>query len=218
MKVDTYGTGSQLDLLVCSIDTRADFLGRLVNRLVPQLGEHARLTVWTDGGDISIGQKRREMLAAATGDYVAFIDDDDDVADTYVADIVTALEAKPDAVGMMVRRMVDGVFDADGIHSMRFDNWRTETIDGVKLYIRTINHLNPVRRDIAQGVSFNNANMGEDHDYSMRMRGRLQSEVFIPRPLYLYLYRSRRPNEQTHRRRHQRVTQASDRVGMRRLA
>lgn len=211
MKVERYGTGKRLELLVCSIETRAAFREHLFSRLIPQLGSDASLTVWIDDGDISIGEKRRQMLAEATGDYIAFIDDDDDVADTYVADITRALEGNPDAVGFIVRRMVDGVFDADGLHSSRFDTWRTEKIDGTKFYIRTINHLNPVRRDIAQGVSFNASNMGEDHDYSMRMRGRLRSEVFIPKPLYVYLYRTKRPNEQTHRRRHQRVTRVSDR-------
>jgi glycosyltransferase involved in cell wall biosynthesis len=45
----------------------------------------------------SIGLKRQSLLDSARGDFIAFVDDDDDVSHTYVAELIEAIRAHPEA-------------------------------------------------------------------------------------------------------------------------
>ena len=69
----------------------------------------------SDNGDMLLGDKRNLLLDQATGDYVAFVDDDDMVADTYIEDILTAIdEQRPDCVTFK------GLITKDGSHEEEF--------------------------------------------------------------------------------------------------
>ena len=52
--------------------------------------------IWCrDAGERSVGAKRQLLLDMATGDYIAFIDDDDNIPDDYIAKVLNAIEPKP---------------------------------------------------------------------------------------------------------------------------
>ncbi len=52
-----------------------------------------------DSGENSSGKKRNELTADASGEYIAFVDDDDDVSDDYVKSICDAVSnSRPDVV------------------------------------------------------------------------------------------------------------------------
>ena len=189
----------KLSILVCSIVTRKPFLERLMLCLEPQLIDDVELLVACDDGEISIGAKRNYLIEQSTGDYVCFVDDDDTLGSTYVSDIIAAMDQKPDCIGFLVRRLVNGKPDPkDAIHSLRFAAWGETKQDGKTYYCRTPNHLNPIRREIAVKVPFKAIDFAEDRDYSQRITPLLKSEVYIDKPLYIYDYRSQRPGEVTH--------------------
>jgi hypothetical protein len=67
--------------------------------------------------------------------------------------------------------------------SNTFDSWFE--LNGV--YYRTINHLCPVKRELALQVKFpRGINNGEDADYSNRLRPLLKTEVYINKDMYHY--------------------------------
>lgn len=176
-----------LSLLIPTVPQRKTYLARLLAVLEPQLTDDVELLIGEDDGELTIGEKRNDLILAAYGTYIAFIDDDDMVAPDYVARILRALESEPDAVGFRSIRTVDGKRDTLTIYSHA--NAVIEQVNGV--YMRPIMHLNPVKWDLARKVMFKPMSFGEDTDYAMRLRPLIRNAVFLDGdPLYFYEYRT----------------------------
>lgn len=91
----------------------------------------------------------------------------------------------PDAVGFRLAYSHDGARRKDAIHSGRFGHWHEDE----HAYYRTINHLNPVRRQLALRCLPFLPGFGEDSDYAGRLAPHLRSEVFLDgEPLYHYRF------------------------------
>jgi glycosyltransferase involved in cell wall biosynthesis len=134
---------------------------------------------------MTTGFKRNELLRQARGEYIAYIDDDDIVSIDYIKKILLASENDSDCIGMVgiLRRL--GRVDWTFRHSITVDRWCKDKEK--KIYFRTPNHLNPVKRRIADIVGFKSITIGEDRDYSDRLRPMLKTETFIEGPIYFYL-------------------------------
>lgn len=171
-----------LSILICHLESREELLAPLLAELEKQAeGDHVEINVISDNGEITIGKKRNDLLLTAKGEYIAFIDDDDWVSPDYISSIITALETKPDCVGIegtMQTNLGDTVFK----HSIDYQGWYT----GADAYYRTPNHLNPVKRQIASKIGFPDLMFGEDRRYSEKLRKDLHTEVYIDHPIYLY--------------------------------
>lgn len=179
-----------LSLLICHLRQRSAYLRRLLQSLEHQcqaFPDQVEICVEKDSGELSVGEKRNRLLDRALGMFTAFIDDDDLVAGNYVRRILTAIDRQPevDCVG------IEGIVTVGGprklqprrfIHSIRFDRWFEQ--GGV--YYRPPNHLNPIAARHSKSVSFPRKDIGEDHDWSMVIRPRLQTEVMLEGPLYFY--------------------------------
>lgn len=148
-------------------------------------------------GGRSIGQKRNDLLHRATGEYVCFIDDDDMVSETYVPQIWgNLITAKPECIGFRVSRFSDSQYIGEAVHSIACKAWGHASRlshpqnPNLVLYLRTPNHLNPVRREIALLGEFPDQNWGEDQEYAKKIMPHLKIEVFIDDELYRYYYRT----------------------------
>jgi hypothetical protein len=75
---------------------------------------------------------------------------------------------------------------------MRFSKWADVRNRGTITYQRPLNHLNPIRTDIAKQIGYINLKHGEDLDYSNRLKAsglvNLEDEHFIDEIMYYYLY------------------------------
>ncbi len=181
----------KLSILICSINERKDFLTRLLSILNKQKNKDVEILINTDNKEKSIGIKRNELLLKAKGDYVCFIDDDDTVSESYVTDILSAIDNnKPDVIGFNLNYYIDGVLNGIAFHSLKYKNWSQEINNDNLLmnYYRNPNHLNPVKRDISLKVMFPNLNHKEDYDYSMRLLPLLSTETYINKTIYNYLF------------------------------
>jgi cellulose synthase/poly-beta-1,6-N-acetylglucosamine synthase-like glycosyltransferase len=141
------------------------------------------ILIETDNRKITTGAKRNLLLHEAHGDYIAFVDDDDEVASDYVQKILAATATYPDCCGMegQVTFQRTGV-SRRFIHSLKYKSWFEK--DGV--YYRCPNHISPVRRGLALSVGFPDLTIGEDRDYSMRLLPLLRTESCISGILYYY--------------------------------
>ena len=136
-----------------------------------------------DQGGPTIGANRNAALADSTGEYICFVDDDDLVPEYYVERILNAIETKPDVIGIKGHYIVGDGKPQLFVHSMQFKEWLT--VDGV--HQRCPNHLNPVKRELALQVPYNEKNHGEDQDYSMALLPLLKTEVMVEGLMYFYL-------------------------------
>jgi hypothetical protein len=133
-----------------------------------------------DSGQQLIGAKRQKLLDASKGEYVCSVDDDDLVEPTYIRDLLsTILRAnppRPDCVVFEGRLTVDGRFG--GRFDFDINNKTYKTVGD--LYLRTPNHLCPIRRDIAVTIGYKETkNFGEDSDYAQRVYPHLSSQAVV---------------------------------------
>lgn len=179
-------------ILVPTIPRReASFLD-LLDVLLPQLDEHGgrvRVMAWRNRGTPRLAEIRDAMVDAAGTEYVSFIDDDDLVPAYYVAEVVRAIESRPDHVGFQLEYTTD----ADGYqgreivdHSLRHGQWAR--VDG--RLVRDVTHVDPVRTELAQRGRFAAARprRAEDRVWVKQVRPYLGSEVYVDRVMYYYAW------------------------------
>jgi len=187
----------KLSILIPSLTERAELLASLREKLSEQIEigkfqNQVEVLVLMDDRQKTTGAKRNELLQMATGRYITFVDDDDLVSDNYISLIMEGIENDPDVIGINLTHYVNGELHGRTIHSLAYNAWtNTPMPDGIWRYERCPNHLNPVKREFALKAGFPDLTIGEDKDYSMRLRPMLFTEHLIKEPIYFYMETSK---------------------------
>lgn len=136
----------------------------------------------------AIGVKRNRLLQAAYGEYVCFIDDDDNIAENYIKLVRGGIDNNTDCCSLLGIITFDGHRPQEFRHSIKYK--RYEEVDGV--FLRYPNHLNTIRTSIAKKFTFPETNHGEDTDWATQIfnSGLLKTEHEIKDILYYYLYKT----------------------------
>lgn len=173
----------KLSILVCTLEERRAQFDILKEKIEGQLTKHCELLYERDNRELSVGAKRNALWDRAKGTYVCFIDDDDDISDDYVELILKALESDPDCVGLIGIITQPHQQPKTFTHSVNYINY----IQGWQ-YFRPPNHLNPIKKELIEGIRFAEKNHGEDTDWCMEIvkAERLKTEVMITKPIYFY--------------------------------
>lgn len=188
-------SGPSWTILVPTLGERRALFERLMAGLLPQLdpyGGRVRVLGWYNDGSPSLPKIRQRLVETAGTEYVSFVDDDDLVSRDYVAEIVSALDNRPDYVGFQVQCYSNGHPTGVAYHSLEFDRWRN--MPG--RLERDISHLNPIRTVLARCADFSLVRAGKPEDRAwvdqLRRAKVLKTQVVIPRILYHYLYSTSR--------------------------
>lgn len=178
-----------LSILICTLPERAGYQRRLMLALNKQaIGHPVEILTDNSGKNIAIGTKRNALLKRARGEYVAFVDDDDEVAANYVQLVLQALRSKPDCAELRGEITTNGTNPKPFIHTITCKKWHEK--DGI--YWRMPNHLNAIRRNLALQAGFPEKSFGEDHDFSKRVQPLLKTQGDIAQTIYYYRYRSKK--------------------------
>lgn len=182
-------------ILILTIDSRTSMLTSLLNefnRQMQSFGVSCEILIESDNGQLSKGTKRNRLLDRATGEYVAFFDDDDWPSERYIELITTAIKSKPDCCSLLGSITIDGGKSELFEHSLKYKAWKT-TNSRIK-YERYPNHLNAIKSSIAKKIRFPEINHGEDHKWSdsLHQSRLLKKEAYIPEVLYNYRYVSKK--------------------------
>jgi glycosyltransferase involved in cell wall biosynthesis len=172
----------RLSILTVTVDARRAIFENLARVLKAQSNSDVEMLANCDNGSKSIGQKRNELLQAAKGDYVVFVDDDDMVSPFYTFGILEAIKSNPDCCGMEGIITLNRIGPKKFIHSIQFQDW----FEKDDVYYRCPNHLNPIKREIALDTMFTDKSWQEDKDFSEGLKGKLKTEVYIRGPIYFY--------------------------------
>ena len=79
----------KLSILICTVPSRVDsYFPKLLKKLESQLNKNVEVLWLGDDKKRSVGEKRNNLLSIANGEYVTFVDDDDDISDDYVKTIL----------------------------------------------------------------------------------------------------------------------------------
>jgi len=172
-------------VLIATLGRRRHQLGSLLEGLLPQVeavGGQVTVEALWNNGERSCGLVRQDLLDHAASEYVCFVDDDDDVADDYVAKILPLLDGV-DYVGFDVDLDVPGQpgIHRRASHSLRHAEWDNGTL------LRHVTHLNPVKRELARKVPFPDISYQEDYAWANAMREHLDTEHYLAEVMYFYM-------------------------------
>jgi hypothetical protein len=177
-----------LSVLIATMVKRRNLRQALVAKITQQIEDLnaqglVEIVIDEDKGEKPIGTKRNDLVRKAKGEYCIFVDDDDDLADTFVESLMANLgEGDVDCV-----TFGGATINADGssktfIHSLMYPKYGEDD----KAYYRTPNHINAIKSEIARRHPFPDKNFSEDHDFALSVLSDLKSEKFIPHIFYLY--------------------------------
>jgi len=151
--------------------------------LVEVISDHAPV------GTKTTGQKRNDLINSAQGEYVWFIDDDDMIMPNAIQNVLTALEQKPDALA------INGIMTTNGRDKRAWyiskDNpYITDYSTGQEVYLRSTNHITPIKKEIAKTIKFEHKSNFEDYAFCMELKkfNLIKTEVEIKEPVYHYRY------------------------------
>ena len=177
----------RLSILICGlpIADRMANLSLLYKKLNSQkIGKSVEVIALTDFKDMTVGEKRNLLVQMSTGDYIVFIDDDDDISDDYIKTILEAAESDPCCVSIKQFQTTEGInrtlVDFSILHGKNYN------VRGEKRMIP--NHTCAVRSDIVKRHPFDHINLSEDHKYAVNILPELIDEVRIDRAIYFYKF------------------------------
>jgi len=175
----------KLSILICSVQKRLQKFAQLAEHLEKQATGKAVEILWLgDNKSMTVGEKRNKLLSISKGNYVAFVDDDDWVADDYIDELLKGTESGKDVIcfNALYRNLLTGVeepvsFDISNLN-----------VNEQGHRLRMPSHLCAVKREAAIATGFLSANFGEDTNFGLRLRNerRIQSQHKIDKVLYYY--------------------------------
>ena len=182
----------KLSILIPSLHSRTDIFCNLINELHKQKTNEVEIISLIDSGEMSIGEKRNELVKCAKGEYIAFVDDDDSISLNYISHLLEGIESGVDCCSLR------GVITWDGIrpeifeHSIKYNEYKTNISGEAITYERYPNHLNCIKSSIVKQFKFPEINHGEDTDFATQIfqSGLIKTEHFIDEVIYHYQYKS----------------------------
>ena len=181
----------KLSILIPTLPVRISTYVVLLNNIRDQIKKgkfesDVEILSLMDCKSMTIGDKRNRLIEMSSGEYIVFIDDDDNVPDYYISEVLSAIKESPDCVG--IRGVIKYEGDTKGKDTVFIHSLRYPQDEDINIYAkgRPPNHLNPIKREIACTVKFPNQNWAEDIDWSSNLYFKLKTEKMIDRVMYVY--------------------------------
>ncbi len=177
----------KLSILICSVNNRlTNFLPNVISKLDKQCANYDDVEIITliDNKRIMLGDKRNMLINLAAGEYVVFIDDDDDITDDYVSTLYDAIESKADVITFIVDVSLNNQPCKPCFYSIKHkEDYNTDYA-----YYRLPNHIMCIKRSICLDTPYKAIIRGEDAAFSKDILPKLKSEYAINKALYKYLF------------------------------
>ena len=188
----------KLSILIPTLNSRIEHFLALKEELWRQIvfnkaEDLVEIKKLSNGGELTIGHYRNQLLMDATSEYVCFFDDDDEPSRKYIQLILDALKTNPDCCslkGIITTNGTDGqIFE----HSIDYKEYKTNPPTFGITYERYPNHLNVIKTEIAQQFKYLEINHGEDTSWAIEVfnSGLLKTEGYIGDVIYHYKYKTK---------------------------
>lgn len=171
-----------LSILTPCVYSRFGKVQTLAAKIDAQGGDVEHLILY-DNKRRTVGEKRDALLRASLGKYVAFVDDDDDIAPEYVSELLKAAKENPDVITFWQQATVDGK-----VSTVVFKlGQQNAEFNPSGITMRNAWHICAWRRDLAIQSWFPPSNYGEDWAFASRLCAVDNLvEKHIPKVLHFY--------------------------------
>jgi len=173
----------QLSILTPTIPSRKEQLSKLSEKIAKQSNDLAvEHLSFADNRTRTIGAKRQSLLDIARGEYIAFVDDDDDIEPDYVSEILLAIKQGPDVITFEQNSYYNGAFSkvVFGLNN------RDEPFQPNGITLRAPWHVCVWKRELVKTCQFGESNYGEDIIWSRQARARIKTSLHIDKTLCTY--------------------------------
>jgi glycosyltransferase involved in cell wall biosynthesis len=180
----------KLTVCILSLPDRLNFLSSLLQELYSQPLQYLKKTeilIAVDTKQYTIGEKRNQLLDAAKGKYITFIDDDDSISPNYLESIFKGIELGVDGIG--ITGMYAPVVGTHKKFKCSKDYIWEEKPDA---YYRSIQHICPIKTEIAKKVRYPHINFTEDKLYADSVQPFINTDYKIEEVIYHYKYRHKK--------------------------
>ena len=135
----------------------------------------------------TIGRKRDNLVQCAIGQYVAFVDDDDDVSDEYVLELVNAIKNNPhvDVITFKQNCFIENYPKAIVNFGLNYEN---EAYVPNTEFKRKPYHVCAWKTTLAQKYRFPSSNYGEDAGWLSQLWEVAKTEYHIDKVLHAYVH------------------------------
>lgn len=175
----------KLSILIPSIPSRSERLEKIYAKLYEQSeGKDVEILVFIDNKKRSIGLKRDALVQMSLGDYVAFVDDDDDVSDNYIDEMLKGCDSGKDVICFWQRSYIQGV---EGIVDFDLSNKNSEFQAG-KTTPRKPYHVCGWRGELARKYRFPDKNYDEDRQWLIPLWKEAKTQYKIGKILHTYYF------------------------------
>jgi glycosyltransferase involved in cell wall biosynthesis len=172
-----------LSILTPTIPSRKEQLSKLSEKIAKQSNDLAvEHLSFADNQTRTIGAKRQALLDIARGEYIAFVDDDDDIEPDYVSEILSAIQQGPDVITFEQNSYYNGAF-SKVIFGL---NNRDEPFQPNGITLRAPWHVCVWKRELVKTCQFGESNYGEDIIWSRQARARIKTSLHIDKTLCTY--------------------------------
>lgn len=183
-----------LSILVLSIPNRIEKAASLLKKIQGQIAtggyEQVEVICLYDNKKSSIGRKREIAMQMAQGNYVTFIDDDDDICDGYIKNVVEAArDGVPDVIVFNVNTWLNGEGPFVVRYGIEYANEECHKVGGKWADIKRKPFHNCVwNAKIAKSESFKDVSYCEDWDWLKRVIPKAEKQKRIDNILLNYMY------------------------------
>tara|TARA_R110002020_G_C16317913_1_gene774485 strand:+ start:1422 stop:2048 length:627 start_codon:yes stop_codon:yes gene_type:complete len=191
----------KLSILILSIPSRFHFLKPLMEKLEKQIGNRQDVEILSimDNKSFGISEKRNELLKLARGSHLAWIDDDDDVADNYVDRLTETIEKNPD-VDVISFNQICYLEGMEAKVFAQMGNPHEEVVlshtdpTRYKDTLRPPYHWCVWKTSLAQSEDFKSdvlipgSDVGEDFDWLNRLYPKVKNSIYLDKDV-LHIYR-----------------------------
>ena len=188
----------KLSILVPTVPRRLDnCFTSLIKKLETQISNKTKIEIigFYDNKKRTTGEKRNNLLSLAKGEYLVFIDDDDDISDDYIESICDALHKNPN-VDCVVFDCITTVNGKKPVHSEYSINYEYRTFKSKPEmpyedeWRGRPAHTMVWKSTIAKKHIYDDKNYEEDVHWVKRAYKDIKVEVRIPKVLYYYKFNS----------------------------
>lgn len=188
----------KLSILIPTVTNRKHEFERLYDKFIVQRNEQGfkesdiEILFLCDNKQMSIGSKRQKLYEMAKGIYSVQWDDDDLPGDSFIKDVMDAIQEDSDCITYREYCTFNGGNPKRSNFSIKYSDW-ADNQDGFD-YVRTPFFKCPIKTAICLQVGVKDMRYGEDHDFARRIKPLLKTETHIDKPLYIYRYRTENHN------------------------